>query len=122
MQILTGSLLLILNYRLKIIDKDGAFSYSAIVSISVNDRSSIVSVFPNPVSNGEANVSISATSDGLAHWKLIDNAGRTVMSSDVQLRSGNNSMKINVSSLTSGMYHLSIVGPGIDQKVKLQKL
>jgi len=112
----------ILNYRLKIIDKDGAFSYSAIVSISVNDRSSIVSVFPNPVSNGEANVSISATSDGLAHWKLIDNAGRTVMSSDVQLRSGNNSMKINVSSLTSGMYHLSIVGPGIDQKVKLQKL
>ncbi|MBK6991541.1 MAG: T9SS type A sorting domain-containing protein [Chitinophagaceae bacterium] len=71
---------------------------------------------------GEANVSISATSDGLAHWKLIDNAGRTVMSSDVQLRSGNNSMKINVSSLTSGMYHLSIVGPGIDQKVKLQKL
>lgn len=44
------------------------------------------------------------------------------MSSDVQLRSGNNSMKINVSSLTSGMYHLSIVGPGIDQKVKLQKL
>lgn len=43
------------------------------VSISVNDWSSIVSVFPNPVSNGEANVSISATSDGLAHWKLIDN-------------------------------------------------
>ncbi|MBK8311015.1 MAG: hypothetical protein IPL04_09100 [Chitinophagaceae bacterium] len=42
----------IINYRLKIIDKDGAFSYSAIVSISVNDRSSIVSVFPNPVSNG----------------------------------------------------------------------
>ena len=111
-----------INYRLKIVDKDAAFSYSSIVSISIIDRNNIVSVFPNPVSVADANVNIIALSDGLAHWKLIDNAGRTVMSNDVQLRSGNNSMKINVSSLTSGMYHLSIVGPGIDQKVKLQKL
>ena len=103
-------------------DKDGMYSYSAVISISSDEQNTIITIFPNPVNSAEANVSIAASSDGLAIWKLIDNNGRTIISSSVQLRSGNNNMKINVSSLSAGIYYLSIEGAEIDQKVKLQKL
>ncbi|MBK8608352.1 MAG: T9SS type A sorting domain-containing protein [Chitinophagaceae bacterium] len=112
----------VITYRLKIMDKGGMYSYSAVISVSSGEQNSSITIFPNPVNTAEANVSIAALSDGLALWKLIDNNGRTVISGSVQLRSGNNSIKINVSSLSAGIYYLSIKGAGINQKVKLQKL
>ncbi|MEO5946512.1 MAG: PQQ-dependent sugar dehydrogenase [Chitinophagaceae bacterium] len=110
------------TYRLKINDKNDMYSYSVVISISADEQTDRITIFPNPVSTGEAKVSIAALSEGLAHWKLLDNAGRTVMSNDVQLRPGNNDMTINVSALSSGLYFLSIVGQGIDQKVKFHRL
>ena len=112
----------VITYRLKIMDKGGMYSYSAVISVSSGEQNSSITIFPNPVNTAEANVSIAGLSDGLALWKLIDNNGRTVISGSVQLRSGNNSIKINVSSLSAGIYYLSIKGAGINQKVKLQKL
>ena len=110
------------QYRLKMVDKDGAFSYSAIVAISVTDLITKISVFPNPVSSGEARLNISTRSEGIANWRLVDNTGRIVLNNSVQLYRGQNAVTINVAKLPAGIYYLSVEGPGLNEKIKLQKL
>jgi hypothetical protein len=111
----------VIYYRLKMVDRDGKFSYSNAISISLADIAGRVTVFPNPAAD-KANVTLSALSDGAAKWKLLDNAGRTVLQSTVQLKTGRNNMVLNLNKLSAGIYYLSVSGAGIDQNVKLQKL
>jgi glucose/arabinose dehydrogenase len=111
----------ILYYRLKIMDKDGAFNYSKVITISLPFITGKVTVFPNPAFN-KVNVSIVAPVDGKVKWNLIDNAGRVVIQNSAGLRKGDNNLDINIGNLSTGFYYLSVVGAEIDQKVKLEKL
>jgi len=113
---------LLLYYRLKIVDRDGSFKYSSIITISLADITGKLTVSPNPVV-GEAKINISAPADGSIEWKLIDNTGRIILQNAEYVRKGNgNSFTINMNKLSRGSYYLSVSGAGIDQKVKLQKL
>jgi hypothetical protein len=112
---------LVIYYRLKLVDIDGAYKYSNIITISLADITGAVTASPNPMSN-EVNVTMQAATAGTAQWKLIDNTGRVVLQNTAELRKGNNSLVINVSKLSVGLYYLSVSGAGIDQKIKLQKL
>ncbi|HEX6913830.1 MAG TPA: T9SS type A sorting domain-containing protein, partial [Chitinophagaceae bacterium] len=38
-------------YRLKMVDKDGSYRYSAIVTVQVKEDAGSLSVYPNPVRN-----------------------------------------------------------------------
>jgi hypothetical protein len=108
-------------YRLKTVDRDGNYVYSNVVTISLADSPGRVTIFPNPAAD-KANVIIGATADGNAQWKILDNAGRTVLQSTAQLKKGRNNLVININKLSAGIYYLSVSGGGVDQKVKLQKL
>jgi hypothetical protein len=103
------------------LDKDGAFNYSKVITISLPFITGKVTVFPNPALN-KVNVSIVAPVDGKVKWNLIDNAGRVVIQNSAGLRKGNNSLDINIGNLSTGFYYLSVAGAEIDQKVKLEKL
>jgi hypothetical protein len=111
-----------IQYRLKMVEKDGSFAYSGIVNISLSGLITKISVFPNPVNTGEARVNISTLTEGLVYWKLMDNSGRVVLNNTQQLYRGTNNMTINVSTLPSGMYYLNVSGSGLEQTVKLQRL
>ncbi len=111
----------ILYYRLKMMDIDGAFTYSHVVTISLPFTTGKVTLFPNPAFN-EVKVTITTPADGKIRWNLIDNAGRVVIQNSVELRKGNNNVSINITKLSTGFYYLSVTGAGIDQKVKLEKL
>jgi trimeric autotransporter adhesin len=111
----------VIYYRLKIVDRDGNFAYSNVVTVLLAEFAGRVTVFPNPVTD-KANVSMEAVTDGKAQWKILDNAGRTVLQSSAQLKKGRNNVVINLNKFSSGIYYLSVSGAGIDQKVKLQKL
>lgn len=114
---------LIVYYRLKIVDINGSFKYSNIVPISLGDITGRVTVMPNPVTN-EARVTITAPENGILHYKITDNAGRTVLQQTIQVRKGAiNTIPINMSGLSTGMYYLNVTGAGIyNQNLKLQKL
>lgn len=111
----------ILYYRLKIMDRNGVFTYSDVVTISLPYVAGRIAVFPNPA-NDEVKVSIASATDGTAQWKLFDNTGRLVLQNIAPLRKGNNSMLININKLSAGMYYFNVSGAGINQNVKLQKL
>ena len=88
-------------YRLKMIDRDGTFAYSRIISIQINPRFEIV-VYPNPV---EDNISLKVTD-----WKqvrsvtMINTAGTEVYNSGPVM-----SGIVNVKNISPGMYILKIV-------------
>jgi hypothetical protein len=98
----------VIYYRLKIVDRDGNYAYSNVITVSLADIA--------------GNVTMSAIVDGKAQWKITDNAGRTVLQSSTQLKKGRNNVVININKFSAGIYYLSVSGAGIDQNIKLQKL
>ena len=111
----------LLYYRLKMVDKDGAYTYSNVVMIAVPYTAGRVVLFPNPADN-EIKVTISSPTDGTAQWKIVDNEGRSVLQNTASLRKGNNSILIHVNKLPAGMYYFNVSGAGINHNSKLQKL
>ncbi|HSC54414.1 MAG TPA: endonuclease [Phnomibacter sp.] len=92
-----------LYYRLKMVDNDGSFAYSAIYSVHIKAQG-LVQVYPNPASNNLyiqlGNTSFSGT------ITISDMAGRTLMSKQVSQVSGTISLPVH--QLGSGRYQLKL--------------
>lgn len=113
---------LVLYYRLKMVDINGAFKYSNVITISLADITGRITVMPNPVNN-ETRVSFVAAEDGRINYKIIDNAGRTVLQNSLPVRKGvMNVITVDMSRMGSGMYYLNVNGAGMNNSTKLQKL
>jgi len=111
-----------LYYRLKMVDIDGNFKYSNIISVSFPLITGKLGIAPNPVLT-EVKVAVAAETDGTVQWKLMDNVGRVILKGSENVKKGaGNNFTINMNRLSSGSYNLSVTGAGIDQNVKLQKL
>ena len=80
-----------------------------------------LNVAPNPVTD-LASVTAVSHKDGRAMWKLVDNAGRTVLTGEENLSKGANKFQINLKKLASGLYILHMSGTGIEQQLKIRKL
>lgn len=111
----------VIYYRLKMVDTDGQYKYSQVVTIYLADITGRIVVSPNPAKQ-ETQMMITASQSGRATWKLVDNSGRVVMQDVIHISRGLNNFTINLDKLSGGLYYLNISGAGIDQNVKLQKL
>ncbi|WP_276503151.1 PQQ-dependent sugar dehydrogenase [Terrimonas pollutisoli] len=111
----------IIYYRLKMVDADGQYKYSSIVTIALADITNKIIVSPNPATD-ETKLNITATKSGKATWKLIDNGGRVLKQNVVHIKKGNNNVSIPVAGLSAGLYYLQVSGAGLDQNIKFQKL
>jgi Glucose/sorbosone dehydrogenases len=111
-----------LLYRLKMVDKDGMYSYSQIVQIHLPEiLTTIVNIFPNPA-NHTTTLSITSPRDQRVTWQVVDNTGRTVLSSREQVRKGNTRIIIDLSAVPAGNYFLRVNGQYVNSVQKLQKL
>lgn len=109
-------------YRLKIVDRDGSYSYSSIVLITVPDiLITIINIFPNPT-RGEATVSISSPKEQKIQWQLVDQAGRVINNQSTVVRKGSNNIPVSLQSLPSGTYFIKVNGPFVSTIQKLQKM
>jgi glucose/arabinose dehydrogenase len=108
-------------YRLRMVDIDGSAKYSDVVSIALSEKVEKISVVPNPI-QGISKVYITVINGGTANWKVVDNSGVVVLQNNLQLKPGANSLSLDMTMLAAGIYYLNVSGPGISQKVKLQKL
>ena len=93
-------------YRLKMVDIDGAFTYSKTVVVS-NKLSPGIQVFPNPVKNMlRAKIMYNKPANALI--KITDLQGRSIQTQAIQLFDGLSNFDVDVSALPAGIYILKL--------------
>ena len=116
-----GQQSLVLYYRIKIINKNGSFKYSNVISMSLPIAKAIINVAPNPVLNDlKANIISPITGNVLV--RIIDNTGRVISQKTAFIKKGTNSFVQDVNQLSSGLYYLDISANGIIGRTKFQRL
>lgn len=111
-----------LYYRLKMVDRDGAYKYSNVVMVSATKLAEeAISVYPNPFNNS-CNISITSSVDGAATIELFDIQGRSVLTQHATITNGTTVLNIAESnSLKSGVYMVRVVAQGSVSVIKLIK-
>jgi hypothetical protein len=94
-------------YRLKMVDKDGRFSYSWIVIADFNDNTSLVKIFPNPVS-GDLYINFdNAVNNEIYSCTLVNSQGQLVWSSEINTAS-TSTRSINSRQFANGIYFITL--------------
>jgi hypothetical protein len=101
-------------YRLKMLDIDGHFNYSKIISIVVDSRLNDFSLYPNPVSNG---IVFIKTNFENTNVKIYDLKG--ILNYDSDILNTLSFTKLDISSLPKGIYFVEIL---VENQKKLKKL
>ena len=109
-------------YRLKMVDNDGQFKYSEVVTVKpIKSNINIVSVEPNPFKDN-INVSVFSINKKKATLKVYDVQGRLGKSITIELQKGINQLKVDdLGLLSHGVYLLEIVADGENCIKKLIK-
>lgn len=108
-------------YRLVMIDRDGNFTYSKIITIGVEKGISLFVVYPNPFGK---KVQVKFNSDGpdQATMRIIDNTGKVISTQTDPVQKGENRLTIkNVDNLPGGIYYLELVTKDKNIRTKLMK-
>jgi len=104
-------------YRLKMVDKDGSFTYSKIVSVSLTTNNSPQITFsPNPAKESTT-VSIHLSKAQTIQYQLINAEGKQCSVQKQAVPAGNSSFQISLKGLGKGIYWLKIEGVGEKQLV-----
>ena len=108
-------------YRVKSIDKDGQFSYSAVVKIRMSVKGMFVQVSPNPFIE-KLHVNIESSVKDKATIILTDFSGRQVLKKNISLSPGDNAFEINEAArLSKGTYLLTIISSQQIQSIRVIK-
>lgn len=108
-------------YRLKMVDKDGSFRYSNIVSVALEKVAAIneITVFPNPFKES-VYIKTSAAAAGRIKITLMDLSGRVVDTQQADVEEGVSMIALNAADkLQSGVY---FIRTDINGTVHTQKL
>ncbi len=93
------------HYRLKIVDNDGKFEYSAIRSVNFTSSALNVVAGPNPAYSF-LNISVSAPGNEPYRLRLINRSGQVVF--DQKYAMSGNRVQLNVSNYADGTYFLEV--------------
>ena len=109
-------------YRLAMVDNDGNYIYSKVITVSVDVKGITVSVvYPNPFSK-RVQVKLDCQKPEQITIRVIDNAGAVVRTQVANLQKGENNIVIqNVAELPGGVYYLEVIGDHRSMKTKLMK-
>ncbi len=97
-------------YRIKAVDKDGSFAYSAVVFTVADTKTAAVTVYPNPITNKQVNVQLSNLSKGNYNIEVYNNLGQAILSKAIQFDGGTSSLSLQLPvSINAGLYRLSLI-------------
>lgn len=94
-------------YRLKQTDFDGMFSYSDFQTVFIETALSDLSIYPNPV-KGNSKVMFELGASGQVNLVVSDLSGKSLIASEHKVVLGSNTIDVNTSQLTTGMYLLTV--------------
>jgi len=109
-------------YRLKLVDKDGSYSYS---DIAILNRKSIsdgnINVYPNPFTNN-ISLSVGAAQNATATIEISDIQGRLIASRTIEMIKGDKQITLNgLSELEKGVYLINVYVNGDVMHTKVIK-
>lgn len=108
-------------YRLKSVDIDGKFNFSAIVIIKTGISVWRAQVSPNPVS-GILRLNIESPVQDKATLIITDLSGRQLYKQNISISAGDNSYEINkMAAFAKGTYLLSVFASQQTQSIKVVK-
>jgi len=91
-------------YRLKIVDIDGRFSYSKILSFNTKSKELIITqLYPNPVQE-RLFLQLQSSKDRQVHVSVFDITGKPVQANKVWLKKGMNNTGISFQNIAAGIY------------------
>ena len=108
----------ILYYRLKMMDKDGKFTYSKIVSINIKNTAAILKIFPNPAES-VLNIQLPSNTILNSTLKIADEYGRIVLQKTLIANAATTSF--NIAKLSAGIYYVTLEQNGQIQKIAFVK-
>jgi Secretion system C-terminal sorting domain len=111
----------IIYYRIKQMDVNGEFVYSDIKSVRMNDKGTLISIFPNPVVDiTTVKIDVLEATDGTI--SLINADGKQLQTSTLKAAKGLNLKKIDMNNLPKGDYLLKVMLGTELQTIKVVKL
>jgi hypothetical protein len=109
-------------YRLKIIDKDGKYNWSNVITLKRNISSFVNHVYPNPFKD-EINAAIIVDNSGYINLNIYDADGRRIRGERVPVSKGYNLVTVSgLSKIASGIYYLEVNNGVTVIKQKLFKI
>jgi hypothetical protein len=94
-------------YRLRMVDKDGKYSYSQVRNIN-EAISFAASIYPNPVQTS-LNLNFNSNNEATVQIEIVNAEGKTITSQQIQLAAGSSTQTINTSSLSNGTYYVRCI-------------
>ncbi len=94
-------------YRLKMVDKDGKYTYSNIAVINSSASAKSLSLYPNPVKGSQVFVSLNESGSSNIYIKIEDVTGR-VYSKYVLRNNSNSAIPVDVKRLRNGTYVIKV--------------
>ena len=112
----------VVYYRLKQIDFNGQFEYSATRTIRLSAAAAkAVSVYPNPATS-RISVSLEGVAAGeMAKISVMDMSGKILISANQMVEEGNFTVDMNIDNLTKGNYIVNISSASANYNTKLVK-
>ncbi len=104
-------------YRLKMIDLDGTFEYSKVITVNTNcdnAKEEKILVYPNPIGNDNSLLRVSFHTEKTKDvYLLITNAlQQSVKKIPVRIEKGQNIVKVDVKDLPGGLYYITLLDKG----------
>jgi hypothetical protein len=106
-------------YRLKLVDLDGRFTYSALRKLSPGAGTHNWTAYPNPASSKTVVELPADWEQGTTHWMIVDMGGKKVAAG---VNNSGNLLQIPVTNIAAGRYTLVVQHPqkGLRQALPLQ--
>jgi hypothetical protein len=97
----------VVYYRLKMVDKDGQFTYSEIKNIKLYDKSLGISLYPNPAKNS-SKLNLNLDNAGVVRISITNVLGKQVSHKEYSGQKGFNQYNINLSKIGAGSYMIRV--------------
>jgi hypothetical protein len=105
-------------YRIKMIEKSGKTEYSNTVKVLIGNGKSMISIYPNPITNGIINLQFINQPAGKYGIRLMNQLGQIIVSKQIVRMNGSNTESIQWNyNLSHGVYQLEVLYPNGEVKV-----
>ncbi|PWT95154.1 MAG: hypothetical protein C5B52_18395 [Bacteroidetes bacterium] len=109
-------------FRLKMVDLDGQFKYSPVLVLKTDFHTNQILLFSNPVMGNTAQLQVYVSREQSGKLILMDVWGRVVQTRPVSLNAGINTIRLDLTLIKPGIYHLSYAGPDQIRSLQMVRL